>query len=104
MLEAKSLALLEQLLATGPVRPLTDLSPSLKAAALMVLLGLALVGLVLVVSILIGGRWVRRLGGRRRGPTVPPDFFPNRGLTPPATPPAATSEGDTLSTDETISE
>lgn len=45
-----------------------------KAAALMALLGIALLGMLIVVIILLGGHWVRRLGDYRRGPVVPPDF------------------------------
>jgi len=52
------------------------LPPPTKAAAQMALLGIALVGLLFVVMILLGGHWVRRQGTPRRGPIVPPDRAP----------------------------
>jgi ribose/xylose/arabinose/galactoside ABC-type transport system permease subunit len=52
------------------------LPPPTKAAAQMALLGIALVGLMFVVMILLGGHWVRRQGTHRRGPVVPPDREP----------------------------
>ena len=52
------------------------LPPPTKAAAQMALIGIALVGLLLVVMILLGGHWVRRQGTPRRGPVVPPDRAP----------------------------
>jgi hypothetical protein len=42
----------------------------------MALLGIALLGMLLVVVILLGGHWVRRQGSHRRGPSVPPDRRP----------------------------
>jgi hypothetical protein len=42
----------------------------------MALIGIALVGLLFVVMILLGGHWVRRQGTPRRGPVVPPDREP----------------------------
>jgi hypothetical protein len=53
-----------------------ELPPTTKAAAQMALLGIALVGLLFVVMILLGGHWVRRQGNPRRGPVVPPDRAP----------------------------
>lgn len=41
--------------------------------ALMALLGIALLGMLIVVFILLGGHWVRKIGKFRRGPVVPPD-------------------------------
>lgn len=52
------------------------LPPPTKAAAQMALIGIALVGLLFVVMVLLGGHWVRRQGRLRRGPTVPPDRAP----------------------------
>lgn len=52
------------------------LPPPTKAAAQMALIGIALVGLLFVVMILLGGHWVRRQGRPRRGPVVPPDRAP----------------------------
>lgn len=53
-----------------------QLPPPTRAAVLMALLGFALVGMLLVVIILLGGHWVRRQGNFRRGPVVPPDRNP----------------------------
>lgn len=55
-----------------------ELPPTTKAVALMALLGILLVGLLLVVFILLGGHWVRRIGSHRRGPSVPPDLVLRR--------------------------
>jgi ribose/xylose/arabinose/galactoside ABC-type transport system permease subunit len=52
------------------------LPPPTKAAAQMALLGIALIGLMFVVMILLGGHWVRRQGTGRRGPVVPADRAP----------------------------
>jgi hypothetical protein len=58
------------------------LPPPTKAAAQMALLGIALVGLMFVVMILLGGHWVRRQGSPRRGPVVPPDRAPLKTESP----------------------
>lgn len=52
------------------------LSPPASAAVLMALLGIALLGLLIIVVILLGGNWVRKQGNFRRGPSVPPDRSP----------------------------
>jgi hypothetical protein len=52
------------------------LPPPTRAAAMMALLGIALVGMMLVVLILLGGHWVRRQGDFRRTRIVPPDRAP----------------------------
>ena len=52
------------------------LPPPARAAVLMALLGIALLGMLLIVVILLGGHWVRRIGAHRRGPSVPPDRLP----------------------------
>lgn len=52
------------------------LPPPTRAAVMMALLGIALLGMLLVVVVLLGGHWVRRQGDRRRGPSVPPDRQP----------------------------
>lgn len=59
-----------------------QLPPPMKAAAQMALIGIALVGLLFVVMILLGGHWVRRQGTPRRGPVVPPDRAPLKGDSP----------------------
>ncbi len=50
----------------------------LRAIMLMALLGIALLGLLLVVGTMLGAHWVRRLGSFRRGPAVPKDVAPLR--------------------------
>jgi hypothetical protein len=52
------------------------LPPTTKAAAQMALVVIALVGMLLIAMILLGGHWVRRQGSPRRGPIVPPDRAP----------------------------
>jgi hypothetical protein len=52
------------------------LPPPTKAAVQMALIAIALVGLLFVVMILLGGHWVRRQGTHRRGPVLPPDRAP----------------------------
>jgi hypothetical protein len=52
------------------------LPPPTRAAVLMALLGIALLGMLIVVIVLLGGHWVRRQGSFRRGPVVPPDRRP----------------------------
>ncbi len=56
--------------------PADKLSPPASAAVLMALLGIALLGLLIIVVILLGGNWVRKQGNFRRGPSVPPDRSP----------------------------
>jgi hypothetical protein len=58
------------------------LPPPTKAAAQMALIGIALVGLLFIVMILLGGHWVRRQGRPRRGPIVPPDRAPIKANSP----------------------
>jgi hypothetical protein len=65
------------------------LPPPTKAAAQMALIGIALVGLLFVAMILLGGHWVRRQGRMRRGPVVPSDRAPIK-----ATPPQRHDEHD----------
>ena len=42
---------------------------------LMALLGIALLGVLLILTTLLGGHWVRKLGRFRRGPAVPRDVI-----------------------------
>jgi hypothetical protein len=42
----------------------------------MALIGIALLGMLIVVMILLGGHWVRKHSIHRRGPVVPPDRLP----------------------------
>lgn len=84
------------LLAQAP--PAKQMPPTTKAVVLMALLGIALLGLLLVVFILLGGHWVRRIGSHRRGPSVPPDLVLKKDH-PNDEPP---SPGDQRSTGETF--
>ena len=65
------------LLAQENVSPVQIPEPT-RTAAMMALLAIALLGLLLVVFILLGGHWVRRLGKHRHGPVVPPDRLPGQ--------------------------
>lgn len=44
------------------VSPIEELDPPVKAALLMALLGIILLGFFMVLVIMLGARWVRRLG------------------------------------------
>jgi len=57
---------------------LEKLPPPTRAALLMTLLGILLLGRCLVTAILLSGHWVRKLGKHQRGPIVPPDVAPLR--------------------------
>jgi hypothetical protein len=70
------------------------LSPPVSAAVLMALLGIALLGLLLIVIILLGGNWVRKQGNFRRGPSVPPDRSPIRRR-------PADEDGESATTEDT---
>lgn len=72
--------------------PPDKLSPPASAAVLMALLGIALLGLLIVVVILLGGNWVRKQGNFRRGPSVPPDRSPI---------PRRAADGASTATDDT---
>ena len=76
-----------------------------RTMALMALLAIALLGMLLVVFILLGGHWVRRQGTHRRGPAVPPDLVLRRGEeddNPNPTDPSADAPTDeTLVSDDT---
>jgi hypothetical protein len=52
------------------------LPPATRAAAMMALVVIGLIGVLFIAAILIGGHWVRRQGDFRRGPSVPPDRAP----------------------------
>lgn len=72
-------------------QPLEELPPPTHAAILMTLLGILLLGLFLVVAILLGGNWVRKLGKHHRGPSVPPDVAPLRPWATSDTPPVGSN-------------
>jgi len=78
--------------AASETEPLIDqLDPELRARVLMALLGLVLVGLALIAVVVMGARYVRRLGRGRSThapvkddawfakPLNPPDAAPRRG-------------------------
>src|SRR5687768_14246039 len=82
------------------------LPPPTRAAAIMALIGIALLGMLLVVVILLGGHWVRRQGSYRRGRSVPPDRRPLIGESEPGAstsrqPPELLAEDATADSPET---
>ncbi len=57
-------------------QPLQQTLPEpVRQVAYMALLGIALLGMLMIVGILLGGHWVRRWGNRRRQSAVPPDVI-----------------------------
>ena len=74
-----------------------------RSIALMALLGIALLGMLMIVATLLGGHWVRRWGDRVRRPAVPPDVLVPRQarLAKPNRTDEPGSDGDTHGTDET---
>jgi len=83
------------------------LPPPTRAAVMMTLLGILLLGMMFVVFVLVGGHWIRRLGSHRRGPAVPPDVMPGSSpknstpTIPPKLPNTKLNEGDTMIPDDT---
>lgn len=55
--------------------PAPTLPEPVRHVAYMALLGIALLGMLMIVATLIGGHWVRRWGDRLRRPPVPPDLI-----------------------------
>ena len=55
--------------------PKPALPEPVRFSVYMALLGIALLGMLLIVGTLLGGHWVRRWGDRRRRPAVPPDII-----------------------------
>ncbi len=113
MLYSYSLNIVSMLLAAaGDAQPIEKLPPPTRAAVIMALLGLVILGLFVVVAILLGGHWVRRLGKHRGGPSVPPDVAPMRPDQTTSSDQHARQKfyrrniegGDTLATDETIAD
>ncbi len=70
--------LAQQLLLAQQEGPKTTLPEPVRQIAYMALLGIALLGMLLIVGTLLGGHWVRRWGDRRRRPAVPPDVIVSR--------------------------
>jgi hypothetical protein len=64
-----------KLLTEGAPAPAETLPEPVRQVAYMALLGIALLGMLLIVMTLLGGHWVRRLGGFRRRGGVPPDVM-----------------------------
>jgi len=58
--------------------PAPMLPEPVRLSAYMALLGIALLGMLLIVGTLLGGHWVRRWGDRHRRPAVPPDAIVRR--------------------------
>ena len=83
--------------------PAKEMPPTTRAIAMMALLGIALLGMLLVVIILLGGHWVRRQGYHRRGPAVPPDLIlkKNPPSDQPNLPEGENSTNETAITDNT---
>lgn len=64
-----------------PAKPAFELlDPPRRAAVLMAILGLVLLGIVLVACVMIGGRWVRRLARHEHGPTKLKSHIENQRL------------------------
>ena len=95
------LSSLDVLLAQAEANP--KLPEPIRAYALMALLGIALLGMFLVVIILLGGHWVRKIGNYRRGPSVPPDFVlrPVEDPEAPVTDAQGPATGETTITQDT---
>ena len=55
--------------------PAKQLPEPVRQIALMAILGIALLGMLLIVATLLGGHWVRRWGDRHRRSAVPPDLM-----------------------------
>lgn len=91
------------LIAQQEVRPKTLPEPY-RSLALMALLGIALLGMLMIVATLLGGHWVRRWGDRVRRKSVPPDVVVPRKSesSAPKIPGRQINDGDTLGTDDTV--
>ena len=76
--------------------------PTTRSIAYMALLGIILLGLFLVVIILLGGHWVRRLGSYRRGPAVPSDLILGNEKTPSTDSQTDAEFPDNPSTNDTV--
>ncbi len=70
-----NLLLAQHLLLAQQEGPKPTLPEPVRQIAYMALLGIALLGMLLIVGTLLGGHWVRRWGDRRRRPAVPPDVI-----------------------------
>lgn len=82
----------------------TTLPEPVRQIAYMALLGIALLGMLMIVATLLGGHWVRRWGDRVRRPAVPPDVMiprQEKKFAAPKAPDDDTSLGDTLGGNDT---
>lgn len=82
----------------------TTLPEPVRQIAYMALLGIALLGMLMIVATLLGGHWVRRWGDRVRRPAVPPDVtIPRKQeiATDTKVPDDDASLGDTLGGNDT---
>lgn len=98
------------LLAASPIaeteaKTNATLPEPVRQIAYMALLGIALLGMLMIVATLLGGHWVRRWGDRVRRSSVPPDVITPRqgGEATPESPSEPGNKGDTLpGTDTTV--
>ena len=89
--------------------PIERLDPPRRAAVLMAILGLVLVGLTLVACVMIGGRWVRHLARHELGRTKLTTNIENQRLRAALEPILPTGEaGETTvaqrTSDETVAD
>lgn len=85
----------------NPVAQPKNLPEPVRQIAYMALLGIALLGLLMIVGTLLGGHWVRRWGNHVRR-SVPPDVILPRKETPAAEVPNEPGNGgDTLGGNDT---
>lgn len=88
---------------------LERLDPPKRAAVLMSILALVLLGLALIACIMIGGRWVRRLARQRHGQTKLTTHIENlrvRSALEPILPSAGTDETTVIKpkSDDTVAD
>jgi hypothetical protein len=89
-------ALIAALESADAAEPLIErLDPPRRAAVLMAILGLVLVGLLIVTCVMIAGRWTRRIARQRHGPTRNTGHVENRRLREALAPMLADDEDGT---------
>lgn len=89
--------------AVGDAAKTSSLPEPVRQIAYMALIGIALLGMLMIVATLLGGHWVRRWGDRVRSPTVPPDILIPRPSEskPPQPPQEPKNDGDTMGGSDT---
>lgn len=90
--------------AVGDAAKTSSLPEPVRQIAYMALIGIALLGMLMIVATLLGGHWVRRWGDRVRSPTVvPPDILIPRPSEskPPQPPQEPNNDGDTMGGSDT---